>query len=100
MKREYFALLVVLALCMPIMFGTTTAQDDDEPIKVGLLVDESGPLALYGFEVDNGFHLGMQYATDGTMEINGRPVEIIVRDNASDPDVAASPQALSRKNEV
>jgi len=69
--------------------GSSFAQDG-EPLKIGLLVDQSGPLTIYGIEQENGFMLGLEYATTGAMEIAGRPIEVIVRDNASNPDDAAS----------
>lgn len=88
MLRKVSLMLVLAMLTIIVSISIVGAQD--EPIKIGVLVDESGPLSIYGFEVDYGFQLGMEYATDGTMEIAGRPVEIIIRDNASDPDTAAS----------
>ena len=77
-----FGLMLLLA-------GVSMAQDG-EPIKIGLLVDTGGPLQIFGVEQTNGFMLGLEYATNGTMEVAGRPIEVIVRDNASDPDTAAS----------
>jgi branched-chain amino acid transport system substrate-binding protein len=88
MLRRISLILVLAMLTILVSLSVVSAQAD--PIKIGVLVDESGPLSTYGFEVDYGFQLGMQYATDGTMEIAGRPVEILIRDNASDPDTAAS----------
>lgn len=87
MNRK-LSLLVVFVLLLTAAFSVVNAQE--EPIRIGLLTDTSGPLTIYGVELQNGFELGMDYATDGTMEINGRPVEILVRDNGSDPDTAAS----------
>jgi branched-chain amino acid transport system substrate-binding protein len=45
---------------------------------------------LYGVELQNGLTLGLDYATDGTMEIAGRPVEIVVRDYANDAELATT----------
>lgn len=61
-----------------------------EPIKIGLLTDQSGALAIYGPQQENGFRLGLEYATNGTMQVAGRPIEVIVKDNASDPETAVS----------
>ncbi len=84
-KLPIFVLVIVLLLSMTA--SAAFAQDDDEDVlKIGLLTDFSSGLAVYGVELNNGFMLGLEYATDGTMEIGGRPVEVIVRDNASDPD--------------
>ncbi len=88
MKRKLTVLVAALVVAL-LAVGMVGAQDDD-PIRVGLLTDTSGALTIYGVELQNGFELGMDYATGGTMEINGRPVEILVRDNGSEPDTAAS----------
>lgn len=63
---------------------------EGQPLKVGLLTDQSGLLAIYGPMQERGFRLGLEYATDGTMEVAGRPIEVIVRDNGSDPEKAVS----------
>jgi predicted small lipoprotein YifL len=34
-----------------------------EPVKVGLITDETGALAIYGAHILRGFPLGMEYAT-------------------------------------
>ncbi|MGB1288153.1 MAG: substrate-binding domain-containing protein [Aggregatilineales bacterium] len=83
-RKSVFVVMMAL-----LMAGIGMAQDA-EPIRIGLLVDQSGPLTIYGIEQENGFMLGLEYATNGTMEIGGRPIEVIVRDNASSPDDAAS----------
>ncbi len=98
-RKSFFTTLIVLiavlALALPSFASTTapaTTQQDaqEDTLKIGLLTDHSGPLALYGFEQTQGFMLGLEYATDGTMEVAGRPIEVIVRDNASDIDEANS----------
>jgi branched-chain amino acid transport system substrate-binding protein len=99
MRKSLFLLLVMLML----VAGSVVAQDG-ELLVIGLLTDESGPLTIYGYELEYGFKLGLLYATgvnpadyDNNMEealaavtIAGRPVEVVVRDNASVADTAAS----------
>jgi branched-chain amino acid transport system substrate-binding protein len=96
---KWIALVVVLLL----VAGGVVAQDG-EPLVIGLLTDESGPLTIYGFELEYGFKLGLLYAAgvnpadyDNNMDdalaavtVAGRPVEVVVRDNGSDADTAAS----------
>jgi branched-chain amino acid transport system substrate-binding protein len=79
-----------------------SAQDD--VLRIGLLTDQSGALTIYGFELEYGFKLGLLYATGidpaeydydidaalAAAEVAGRPIEVVVRDNGSDPDTAAS----------
>ncbi|MGB8648706.1 MAG: substrate-binding domain-containing protein [Anaerolineae bacterium] len=67
--------------------AATTASTGGNPIKVGLLTDDSGSLAIYGPMLERGVALGIEYATDGSNTIAGRPVNIITKDTASKPDV-------------
>ena len=61
-----------------------------QPLKIGLLTDNSGPLAIYGPMLERGFELGLEYATGGTLEVAGRPIQVIIKDTASDPEKAVS----------
>jgi len=89
MLRKY-TVLPILIIASMILVPTLQAQDAGEPLKIGLLTDKSAVLQLYGVELENGLNLGLDYATDGTMEVAGRPIEIVVRDYANDPDLAAT----------
>jgi branched-chain amino acid transport system substrate-binding protein len=60
------------------------------PIQVGLITSKSGPLATYGAQYLQGFAAGLDYATDGTGEVEGREVEVIERDDAGDPAKAVA----------
>lgn len=88
MQHKGRLVLLVLVLSLGMAVSGTAAQEDNT-LRIGVLTDHSAVLALYGFELTQGFELGMEYATEGTMEIGGRPVEILVRDYANDADVAA-----------
>lgn len=59
-----------------------------EDVVIGLMTDKSGALAIYGPSQTNGFYLGLEYATGGTMEVAGRPIVVVEKDNSSDPDTA------------
>lgn len=95
-------LLMAVALALLLAVGGAAAQEG-EPLKIGLMVDQSGPLTIYGVELENGFKLGLLYAAGinpseyesldaalADVVVAGRPVEVIVRDNASNADTAAS----------
>ena len=76
------------------------------PVKVGLITDVTGPLALYGAHILPSLMLGMEYATGATgsageafdyaavQENNFRlgncEIRVFVRDDASNPDHAAA----------
>ncbi len=59
-----------------------------EDLVIGLMTDKSGALAIYGPSQTQGFYLGLEYATGGTMEVAGRPIVVVEKDNSSDPDTA------------
>lgn len=84
-------LLVLIAALAVVAFGAVSVNTRaQEPLKIGLMTDQTGALKQYGKELEQGFMLGLKYATEGTMEVAGRPLEVLVRDNASTPDVGAS----------
>jgi branched-chain amino acid transport system substrate-binding protein len=64
------------------------ASSNKTPIKIGLLASKTGALESYGKQTERGFQLGIEYATKGTKEIGGRPIEIIIEDTETKPDVA------------
>lgn len=66
-----------------------------EPIKVGVVTDLSGALAVYGVMIQRSFLLGMEYeagaaGTDDVFTIDGHPVEILFRDDQSTPETTAT----------
>jgi branched-chain amino acid transport system substrate-binding protein len=101
MLRKAF---LFLSLALVLMSAALMAAQDAEPLKIGLLTDKSGPLTIYGIELEQGFKLGLIYSAgldladyDNDVEaalaavtIAGRPVEVLVRDNASNADTASS----------
>ncbi len=67
-----------------------TTPPTGKPLKIGLLSDTSGSLAIYGPMLENGFKLGLEYATQGSNQVAGRPIEVIIKDTASKPETATS----------
>ncbi|MCL4868207.1 MAG: substrate-binding domain-containing protein [Anaerolineae bacterium] len=61
-----------------------------EPLKIGVMSDLTGSLALFGNEMWAGLRLGFEYATDGTMMAGNRPIELIIRDDVSDVETGAA----------
>lgn len=59
-----------------------------DPVKVGVLASLTGALESYGKQTKNGFELGLEYATGGTMEVEGRKIEVVWEDTETKPEVA------------
>lgn len=70
-----------LAIC-----GAAYAAD---PIKIALVHGISGSTyEVFSKQTHTGFQMGLEYATGGTMEVDGRPIEIVIKDTQFKPDVA------------
>lgn len=70
--------------------GSTT-DESTEPvgtIKVGVLASLTGALESYGKQTQKGFELGLEYATNGTMEVAGKKIEVVWEDTETKPEVA------------
>jgi branched-chain amino acid transport system substrate-binding protein len=87
------AAALVLAACAPAAQpagGDSTQAAGPAEITVGIVTSESGPLAGYGKQYLDGFQAGLDYATDGTGEIDGTTITVENRDDAGDPDKAVT----------
>jgi branched-chain amino acid transport system substrate-binding protein len=69
---------------------TEAAEGGGTPIKVGVITSTSGLLSSYGTQFTEGFEAGIDYATDGTGEVNGTELDITFHDDATDPAQATS----------
>jgi len=68
----------------------SAAPATGEPIKVALITSLSGPLQSYGELYVDAFHVGLDYATNGTGAVNGRPIEVATSDDGGDPAKATT----------
>src|SRR5689334_19210098 len=66
--------------------GLASAQD----IRIAHVYGKTGALEAYAKQTQAGLMLGLEYATNGSMAINGRKIVIIEKDDQSKPDVAKS----------
>ncbi len=79
--------LTLLALPFLLALGTTSiAQAQD--LKIALITGKTGALEAYAKETETGFMMGLEYLTNGKMEINGRKLKVIIKDDQSKPDIA------------
>ncbi len=102
--RKSVLLLVIVIFSTLMLVGGVTAAQEAEPLVIGLMVDQSGALTIYGFEEEYGFKLGLLYAAGvnpadynndvdaalAAAKIGGRSVKVVMRDNGSDAEKAAS----------
>ena len=59
-----------------------------QAIRIGVLTTKTGALDYYGTMQVRGLELGIEYATEGTWQVAGRRLELIIEDDAGDPTTA------------
>ena len=59
-------------------------------IKIAHVYSKTGPLEAYGKQTQTGLMMGLQYATGGTMQVNGKKITVIERDDQGKPDLGKS----------
>ena len=64
--------------------SAASAQD----LKIALIYGKTGPLEAYAKQTETGLRMGFEYATKGTMMVDGRKIVIIAKDDQTKPDVA------------
>ncbi len=82
MKLRWIALATMGASTL-----ATAAFAEEKPIKIALVVDKTGPLEAYAKQTLDGFAMGLEYATGGTMAVAGRKLVVIEKDSQTKPDV-------------
>ena len=78
-KYTLLPLLIAAALAPSV----ATAAD----LKIALITGRTGALEPYAKETETGFMMGLEYLTGGKMEVAGRKLKVIVKDDQSKPDL-------------
>ena len=84
----------------PVAAGEPVALTCEEPIKIGLITDLTGSLALYGVMTNRSFQLGMEYAsgaagtviddTTTSYTFGDCEVQVLVRDDKGSAELTAT----------
>lgn len=75
-----------LSACAPDSGSASSGEDGEAAaVPVSIIYSQSGPLAAYGEAYRNGLEAGIDYATDGSGEVDGREIELDFADDAGDP---------------
>ncbi len=95
LKRTFITGLT-LALCagfsaLALNPGSAAAQD----IKIAHVYDKTGALEAYAKQTQTGLMMGLEYATNGTMMVNGHKLVVIEKDNQGKPDVGKAQLAAA-----
>ncbi len=80
-RRQLFACAV-----LGVAFVAAPALAQSE-IRIAHIHSKTGPLEAYGKQTATGFMMGLEYATGGTMAVNGKKLVVIEKDDQGKPDV-------------
>ena len=86
MQRNRTAIRV-LALAVGLLAAAGALAKD---IKIAHVYDKTGALEAYAKQTQTGLMMGLEYATGGTMTVNGNKLVVIEKDDQGKPDVGKS----------
>jgi branched-chain amino acid transport system substrate-binding protein len=78
---------VLAAAVFTLAAGAAWAQSE---IRIAHIYSKTGPLEAYGKQTALGFMMGLEYATQGTMAVNGKKLVVIEKDDQGKPDLGKS----------
>ena len=79
--------LIAVAALATAIGAPALAQSE---IKIAHVYSKTGLLEAYGKQTQTGLMMGLNYATGGTMAVNGRKLVVIEKDDQGKPDVGKS----------
>mgnify|MGYP000090444734 CR=1 FL=1 len=77
------------AVALTVSFGAAQADD----IVIAHVYGKTGPLEAYAKQSHTGLMMGLEYATNGTMEIDGNKIVVIEKDTQIKPDTGKAAPA-------
>ena len=81
-------LIAAAALATVAASGAALAQSNE--IRIAHIYSKTGPLEAYGKQTAVGLQMGLEYATGGTMMVNGKKIVLIEKDDQGKPDLGKS----------
>ncbi len=86
-QEKRYTCVAIISLSILIIAGLSGCERKKEPIRIGLASTLTGSTSTYGIHVRNGVILAVEQV-NRSGGINGRPLELIIRDDKADPDEA------------
>lgn len=89
MQRRHLVALAATAIAGASAL-TVPAWAQSNEIRIAHIYSKTGPLEAYGKQTQTGLMMGFNYATGGTMEVNGKKIVVIEKDDQGKPDLGKS----------
>ena len=81
---------ILATLVLGIVAAASPAWGQGKDIRIAHVYSKTGALEAYGKQTQIGFMMGLDYATGGTMAVEGRKLLVIEKDDQGKPDVGKS----------
>ncbi len=81
---------ILATLVLGIVAAANPAWGQGKDIRIAHVYSKTGALEAYGKQTQIGFMMGLDYATGGTMAVEGRKLVVIEKDDQGKPDVGKS----------
>ena len=88
MHRRTLVTLATAAVTAATLSAPTFAQTGE--IRIAHVYSKTGPLEAYGKQTQTGLMMGLNYATGGSMTVNGKKLVVIEKDDQGKPDLGKS----------
>lgn len=75
------------ALGLLLAASLTNPAAADSPYRIAHVYGKTGPFEAYAKQSHDGLMLGLEYATQGSMAVNGHKIEVIEKDSQLKPDL-------------
>ena len=90
MQRRNLIALATTAIALASSLTAPHAFGQAKEIRIAHVYSKTGPLEAYGKQTATGFMMGLDYATGGTMEVAGKKLVVIEKDDQGKPDLGKS----------
>ncbi len=81
---------IVATAALTALAASAPAWAQSNEIRIAHIYSKTGPLEAYGKQTQTGFTMGLDYATGGTMMVNGKKLVVIEKDDQGKPDLGKS----------
>ena len=82
--------LTLFAAALAATLAAPAAWAQPKEIRIAHVYSKTGPLEAYAKQTHVGLMMGLDYATGGTMEVAGRKIVVIEKDDQGKPDLGKS----------
>ncbi len=87
MHRRTLVALAALATGLP---AATVSLAQTGEIRIAHVYSKTGPLEAYGKQTQTGLMMGLDYATGGSMQVGGKKLVVLEKDDQGKPDLGKS----------